>query len=197
MRKKIKIGLDFDGVLAYNPFRIARPIIAIIKKYLFGVKKLKFWYPEKHWQQVFWIICHESSVFPAKGVDLLKNLVKNENIEAHLITARYSFLDNHLFNWLKKYRLTHLFKTITLNKKDEQPHIFKEKVIEKYGLDFFIEDNLDIVLHLEKNTRTKIYWIYNIFDKRHTYPYKYPYLGKALVDIVQSAKIKVQNLVKN
>ncbi len=190
MKKRIKIGLDFDGVIAYNPFRIARPIIAVIKKNLFGVKKLKFWYPEKHWQQIFWVIIHESSVYPAKGVDLLKNMVKNENIEAHLITARYSFLDDHLFKWLDKYKLRKYFKTVNLNKHDEQPHLFKEKLIGKYQLDYYIEDNLDIVKHLVQKNKKNIYWIYNLFDRSYPYPKKYPYLEKALIDIQKSIDLR-------
>lgn len=190
MAKKIKVGLDFDGVVAYNPFRLIRSIISFLKHDVLGIKQLNFWYPEKRWQQIFWIIVHESSIFPAKGMDLLQTLVKEGKIEAHLVTARYSFLDDHLFNWLKKNKLTHIFKTITLNKHDEQPHIFKEKMIESYGLDFFVEDNLDIVkyLHTKQETRgmkhTKIYWIYNILDRFVEYPHKFPYLEKALLDII-------------
>lgn len=189
MAKKIKVGLDFDGVIAYNPFRVIRVIISFIKQQVFGIKRLKFWYPKKRWQQFFWILVHQSSIFPAKGVDLLARLVKEGKIEAHLVTARYSFLDNHLYNWLKKYKLTHLFKSVTLNKHDEQPHIFKGKFIEKQGFDYFIEDNLDIVkyLHTKQETRgmkhTKIYWIYNILDRFIEYPHKFPYLEKALEDI--------------
>ncbi len=184
-RKFIKVGLDFDGVVAYNPFRIIRSLVSFLKKDVLGKRQLKFWYPKYKWQQIFWIIAHESSVFPAKGADLLEKLVKGGQIEAHLITARYSFLDDHLFNWLKKYKLTHLFKTTTLNKHNEQPHIFKEKIIKKLDLDFFVEDNLDIVKYLHGQSKTKIYWIYNILDHFQEYPYKFPYLEKALEEIIK------------
>lgn len=189
--KKIKVGLDFDGVVAYNPFRIVRPFIAYFKRNIFGVKKIQFWYPRKRWQQIFWIILHESSIFPSKGVELLEKLVKEDVIEIHLITARYSFLDDHLNNWLKKYKIYSLFKTINTNKHNEQPHIFKEKMIEKCSLDFFIEDNWDIVkyLHTKQETvgkeHTKIYWIYNLLDHFVEYPHKFPYLEKALEEIVK------------
>lgn len=186
MARKIKIGLDFDGVVAYNPFRIVRSFVSFFKKEILGIKKLNFWYPKARWQQILWIVAHESSIFPAKGMDLLENLIKKGEIEAHLITARYSFLDDHLSKWLKKYKLTHLFKSITLNKKDEQPHIFKERIIRSRRLDFFVEDNLDIVRHLDKNTgQAKIYWIYNIFDHFVDYKHKFPYLEKALEDIMK------------
>lgn len=183
-KKVVRVGLDFDGVVAYNPFRVGRPLVAFVKKQFFGVKKLRFWYPQKKWQQIFWIILHESSVYPANGVDLLQELVKEEKLEAHLVTARYSFLDDHLYKWLRKHKLDKLFKTINLNKHDEQPHLFKEKLIRKYDLDYFIEDNLDIVKHLNNKNRTKIFWIYNIFDKFYPYRNKFPYLEKALHKII-------------
>ena len=190
MKRRIKIGLDFDGVVAYNPFRVARPIVAFVKSKLFGVKKLKFWYPQKRWQQIFWVIIHESSIFPANGVELLKKLVREEKIEAHLITARYSFLDNHLYNWLDKYKIRKLFKTINMNKQDEQPHLFKEKLIDRYKLDYYIEDNLDIVKHLVQKNKKNIYWIYNLLDRSYPYPKKYPYLQKALIDIQKSIDLR-------
>lgn len=183
MKRKIRVGLDFDGVVAYNPFRIVRPIVAFTKKRLFGEQKLKFWYPTKKWQQFLWIVAHESSVFPAFGIKLLRKMVSKNRIEVHLITARFSFLDNHLNNWLVRKKLKSIFKTINLNKKDEQPHLFKERIIRKYALDYFVEDNLDIVRYLSSRSKAKIYWIYNIFDRFTTYKYKYPYLKKALQDI--------------
>lgn len=190
MKKKIVVGLDFDGVVVYNPFRLVRSLISFLKHDVLGIKKLKFWYPQKRWQQIFWIIAHESSIFPAKGVDLLEDLIREGKIEAHLITARYSFLDDHLYNWLNRYKLTHLFKTVTLNKHDEQPHLFKKNLIEKLRLDFFIEDNWDIVKYLSRkweagSGKCRIYWIYNILDHFVEYPHKFPYLEKALEEIIK------------
>lgn len=185
MSKMIKVGLDFDGVVAYNPFRIIRPMVSFFKRKILKEKKLRFWYPKKRWQQIFWIILHESSLFPAMGTDFLKKLVKEGQIEAHLVTARYSFLDEHLYRWLEKYKLRKIFKTIHTNKKDEQPHLFKERVIESLELDYFIEDNWDIVKYLSKKQKTKIYWIYNLLDRWTNYPDKFPYLEKALEKIMK------------
>ena len=119
-------------------------------------------------------------------IELFKELVDEDTIEAHLITARYSFLDEQLFKWLQKHRLTSFFKTINLNKQDEQPHLFKEKMIRKYKLDYFVEDNLDIVNYLEKKVPTKIFWIYNIMDRLVEYPHKFPYLESALQMVIKT-----------
>ncbi|MCJ7741028.1 hypothetical protein MUP32_07000 [Candidatus Microgenomates bacterium] len=188
MKKKIRVGFDFDGVIAYNPFRLVRAPLTYVKKNLLGVKKLNFWYPQQPWQKLFWIICHESSIFPAKGISLFREMVEKEVIEAHLITARYSFLGDHLYRWLEKHKLNRFFKTVNLNKKDEQPHLFKEKMLKEYDLHYFIEDNLDIVSYLHGRHTTKIYWIYNLIDRKHPHPYKSPHLEHALKEIAKKTK---------
>lgn len=165
MKRKLRIGLDFDGVVAYNPARVIRAPITFFKRKFLGVKRLRFFVPKEGWQRWAWIIAHESSVFPAKGVELLKKLVETELVEVHLVTARYSFLNQNLAKWLKKHQLGSVFKSINFNASDEQPHVFKEKLIKKLELDFFVEDNLDIVNYLETKVETPIYWIYNIIDR--------------------------------
>ena len=44
----------------------------------------------------------------------------------------------------------------------------------------YIEDNFDIVDHLSKTTKTKIVWIYNIFDRGLAFPQKFPHLKSAI-----------------
>ena len=186
MKRKIRVGLDFDGVIAYNPFRIVRAPVSFIKKRLLGYRKLSFYYPQTDFQKMIWKLLHESSVFPARGMSLLAEMIERDLVEAHLITARYSFLDEDLSVWLKKYNVKHLFKSINSNKKNEQPHLFKERIVHNYNLDIYIEDNLDIVKHLHKSTSAKIYWVYNLLDRNYPHPHKYPYLEKALEDIMKS-----------
>ena len=50
----------------------------------------------------------------------------------------------------------------------------------------------DIVNYLSPKNPSKIYWIYNIFDRWYDYPEKYPYLEKALRAICQKEKIKIK-----
>jgi hypothetical protein len=70
-----------------------------------------------------------------------------------------------------------------MNVHDKQPHIHKLETIEELDLDYFIEDNWDIVNHLRGRSKTRVLWIYNIIDRNIDYPYKYPYLRKALEHI--------------
>lgn len=184
MKKKIKIGIDFDGVLAYNPFRVIRAPITFIKKNVLKDKKTSFYIPENEVERFIWKILHESSVFPAKGVSLLKQAVEEGTIEAHLVTGRYSFLQKNLYDWLDRHKLKDTFRSITINARDEQPHLYKEKVIAERKFDYYIEDNYDIVEHLSKKTGTKVFWIYNIVDRHIPYQYKYSYLEHALKAIL-------------
>lgn len=178
--RKIKVGLDFDGVVAYYPLRIVRAPIKWFKSEILGMKKLSFFIPKNNWQKILWLAIFETNIFPARGVELLKEMASSSTCEFYLITARFDFLKESLDRWLKREHLTECFKQICVNGDQQQPHEFKEAVINKLKLDYYVEDNFDIVSHLTRRTKTKIYWIYNIFDKNKSFPNKYPYLEKAL-----------------
>lgn len=188
-KKKLKVGFDFDGVIAYNPFRVIRGPVTAFKRHVLGVKKITFFYPRSQLELFIWRILHDSSVFPSRGVDLLRQLVEGGAIDAHIISGRYNYLEDHLITWLNRYKLHKLFTTININKKDQQPHLFKEQAVKQHDLDYFIEDNLDIVQYLDGKTKTRIIWIYNLVDTLFTpYEHKFPYLEKAIRHIVKAKK---------
>lgn len=189
MKHIIQVGIDFDGVLAYNPFRIARAPVTYVKRKILGARKTRFYIPQTELEKLIWTVLHESSVFPAVGIDLLRQLTAAKKLEAHLVTARYSFLQKNLYGWLRKNKIEDIFTSITINKNDEQPHLYKENVIQERKFDYFIEDNLDIVKHVFPRTKTKVLWIYNLLDKSYEYPYKFPYLKKALEHVVSEKKL--------
>lgn len=183
--RKIIVGFDFDGVIAYNPARLARLPISFIKQHILGIQKVSFFIPQTPLQQSLWALAHETSVFPARGVSLLRNLTKEKKIEAHLVTGRFGFLEDHLLRFLNRWNLQSCFTSITLNKKNEQPHLFKERIIREKKFMYFVEDNWDIVDHLlKKKVPTRVHWIYNIFDRSRVYKDKYPYLQKSLERII-------------
>lgn len=185
--KKIRVGIDFDGVLAYNPFRIIRAPVTWFKQKILGEKKTHFYIPKTAWEKFIWKILHESSIFPAKGGELLKEMAEREDIEFYLVTSRYHFLQNKLYQWLKRWGFTKVFSEIYSNQKDEQPHLFKERMIRELKLDYFVEDNWDVVKNLQNASKTKVFWISNIFDYGRDYKYKFPYLEKALEKILFSS----------
>lgn len=184
--RKLKVGFDFDGVVAYNPLRVLRLPLNSLKKLLLQENRLNFYIPKRKLDRFVWSLAHEFSYFPAIGFSDLKKLLKKHKIEAYLITARYAFLEKSFFQWLKRHRLDKDFKGYFFNAKNEQPHKFKERMVKKLDLDVFVDDNLDIVKHLNKTTKAEIHWIYNVIDRFNPYRRKHPYLKKFLETLSSS-----------
>lgn len=184
-KNKLKVGFDLDGVILYNPVRIIRPVISFIKRKKVIIKRdhLHFYYPKSNWEKTLWRLFHKSSIFQAKGLDDIKRLVDDGKIEAYIITARFGYLENDFNNWLKKINADKIFKKCYINAKNEQPHLFKKRMISELNLDVFVEDNWDIVEYLDKNKKTKALWIYNIFDYKIEYKYRFPNLYQAVQEI--------------
>jgi uncharacterized HAD superfamily protein len=190
-KKVLKIGLDLDGVILYNPARIVRPIIAGIKKLFFKERKDKFLVPQTKFQQIIWEIFHLSSIFIAPGFDEIKQMAKEKKIELYLITARYSFLEKGVEDFIKKINGDQIFKKWYYNKYDEQPHLYKDKFMKKLKLDIFVEDNYDIANYLtKKNENLQVYWITNIIDSKIEFKNKF----NTLQDAMKKIKRQVEKL---
>lgn len=189
--KIIRVGLDFDGVVTYNPMRIARLLVSFVKHKIIKVKKLGFFAPKNYWQKViFFMAVVIPSLWPANGAALLRKLSKSSEIEFYLITGRYGFVKENTISWLKRFRLLDVFKKIFINDDNLQPHEFKMNIIDKQKFDYYIEDNLDVVKFLYKNCPDiKTLWIYNIVDRNNKYVYKFPDLRRALEKIIEDENI--------
>jgi len=193
MKKQLRVGFDLDGVLLYNPARIARPIIAFIKKYIIKRDLSKFYYPKNKLESWIWNFLHKSSLWPASGIDTIHQLIKNKKIKAYIISARYESLKIDFNYWVKKIDPKKNFSGHYFNDKNEQPYLFKEKMIKKLKLDIYVEDNWDIASHLKskikdlpagrQGQRSKIFWIYNILDKHIKYQYKFFSLNSVIKEI--------------
>ena len=189
-KKPLKIGFDLDGVLLYNPARVVRPLISLMKKKKLGIdrKELEFYVPQPGLGQFLWEMLHKSSVFLAPGFEQIIQLKAQGYIEPYLITGRFGHLQQDYFKWKKKMRADELFFGCYMNDKDEQPHLFKERIIKELDLDVFIEDNWDIVKYLakncvskrDKNKKTRVIWVSNVLDFRINYHSKATSLKKAL-----------------
>lgn len=193
-KKPIKVGFDFDGVIMYNPARIIRPIVSFFKKkkLLIHRKDLEFFIPKNRFQRSFWWLLHQSSVIPAIGIKEIKQLVDAGEIEAYVITGRYDFLKKDFERWFKRINGKKIFKEWYVNEKNEQPHLFKQRKIQELGLDFFIEDNWDIVhflhrkLHINASEKkVTIFWIFNILDRKIEYRTRFSQLHLAIKHLKQ------------
>ena len=187
MKKQIlKVGFDLDGVLLYNPARIARPIIVFFKKILLKKEVDKFHYPQTKIQKLIWLMLHKVVFGPALGYDELKKLIKSKKIKAYIITGRNESLKDDYNRWMKKLDAKKYFSGCFFNDKNEQPYLFKERMINKLKLDLYVEDNLDITSYLKsriKDQESKIFWIYNIFDRNNLYLNKFPDLESVVKKI--------------
>ena len=171
----LKVGFDLDGVLLYNPARIFRPVTQFFKKQLKpnSKKRTHFYFPKSKIEVFIWKLVHWSSMFLADGFSEIKTLKEKDLAESFIITIRYDCLKKDFYSWLKKMKANEIFKSSFHNKDNIQPHIFKEKMINKLQLDYFFEDNWDIVKHLNNKTKAKIYWISNPLDSGIEYPLKF------------------------
>jgi hypothetical protein len=183
--KPLKVGFDLDGVLLYNPVRIVRPLISLLKRKKIGIqrKELEFYVPKPGPEQIMWELFHKSSAFLAPGFGQIEELRAQKLITPYLITGRFGHLQQDFDKWKQKMRADELFEGCYMNGQDEQPHLFKERMIKELKLDVFIEDNWDIVRYLDKNCchqqrknyyKTQVIWVSNLLD------YKIEYHSKAI-----------------
>ena len=186
----IRVGFDLDGVILYNPVRLARPLIVLAKKIL-GKDLRKFHYPRSKIQRFIWTLLHKSSLWIAPGFEDVKRLVQQKKIIAYIVTARYEFLKDDFQKWLDRIEAKKYFTGCYFNNDDEQPYLFKADEIKRLDLDYFLEDNWDIVQFINKIQETrgkksggaKIFWITNVFDRNVPYPYKFLRLKDAVKQI--------------
>jgi hypothetical protein len=190
-KKELKVGFDLDGVILYNPARIIRPIMHTIKSSIFKKKKVSFYVPKTKLEEFIWYLAHKSSFITAPGLDELKDALSENKFKAYIVTARFHSLRHDFLGWMKRINADQYFAGYFHNQEDEQPHIFKKKMIEKLNLDVFVDDNWDIVQYLKKEfagTDKQIYWIYNLFDKNKEHELKFPHLKQAVEHILETHK---------
>ena len=189
MKKQIlKIGFDLDGVLLYNPARIIRPIMSFIKKNILKRDLNKFYYPKNKIEKLIWWFLHKSSLWPAPGINEILSLIKQKKIQAYIVSARYELLESDFSRWHKIIDPNKLFSGYFYNNKNDQPQMFKEKMINKLKLNVFVEDNWDIINYLNlklkiRNSKIKIFWIYNLLDRNKPFPNKFPDLNLVIIKI--------------
>ena len=159
MSKKIKIAFDLDGVIIDKPPFIPKKLLEWLFK---GPRKdeLHYRFPATKFEQ--WI--RKLSHFylfrpPIKGnIAFIKRIAKDKRYEPYVVSGRYSFLKRETKIWLEKRKLDGIFKEIFVNLKDEQPHLFKEKILKKLKVDIFLDDDSLLADYLTSRLiNTKVY----------------------------------------
>lgn len=177
----LTVGFDFDGVVIYNPLHVARAPIAWFKRHFLGLNKTSFYKPKNKWQIFIWklLFCIE---IPAKsGLREIERLKNEGKINPILLTGRFDLSPSKVQKILARAGFPNLFTEIITNSKNEQPHVFKERVIQEKKMEVYVEDNIDIVIYLKKRLpQVRFFWMYNFVDRRFDYPFKYPSLLSAV-----------------
>ncbi|HRN95964.1 MAG TPA: hypothetical protein PLD54_00790 [Candidatus Levybacteria bacterium] len=153
-----RIGFDFDKVFVHYPPLIPDSVINWLYKK--KSKTLKYRMPGQLEQKIR-ILSH----FPLfrhpveHNIFTLKKLSK-KNYPLFLISGRLGFLDKRTAHWMKKFPIEKYFQEIHFNFKNEQSHLFKNKLIQSLKITHYIDDDLDLLLYLAKhNPSVKFYWL--------------------------------------
>jgi len=153
MGSKIKIAFDLDGIFVDKPPLVPKKVI----EYLFkgrckDVGQLYYRFPKNTIEQKIRILSHFYLLRPVikKNTNLLLYFKKNGGGRLYLISSRYSFLKKATFIWLKKRGILNCFEKIILNTNDLQPHLFKEKYLNKIKPSFYFEDDYSTSSYLQK-----------------------------------------------
>ena len=156
----MKIGFDFDKVFVdYPPF-----IPDLVIDYLYKnhkKSKEKYRYPGPVEQQLRIASHHPLLRRPIKrNVEVLKIISKNKNNQIFLVSSRFSFLSKRTEQWLKHYGMKKFFKELYFNYENRQPHEFKYQKIKNLKLDYYIDDDLDLLTYLaSKKLASKLFWL--------------------------------------
>lgn len=149
----MNFGFDLDRVLVDYPPLVPPNLI----NWLYRDHKkdgLHYRYPKNKLEISFRLLTHHHFFRPqmAKSIEFLISFHKNHPKDKFfLITGRYAFLEKQTHRILERYDLKKYFHEVHINLSDEEPHIFKEKVIKKYKIDTMVDDNLDLLFHLKKS----------------------------------------------
>lgn len=156
----MNIGFDLDRIFIDTPPFIPDWIIdRIYKKKDNGV--LLYRIPGTIEQKIRQI-SHLSYFRPAmrENIQLLMKLAASKNNTIFLISGRFGFLQHQTEKIMKRHGLAHLFKQSYFNTHNEQPHIFKSRIIKEKNIDTFIDDDLSLLKYLaKKNISTHFYWL--------------------------------------
>lgn len=157
-KNKIRIGCDLDGVVARHSLGGLWVKIRILKeKILKKAKDKDYYYPKTELERTAWKLINWLRVPDEDGLNLFQKL-KNENFDFYLITSRLKFNYSSTIKWLKKYKIFSLFEEVLVNVADENPVEFKLKAVEKNEINYFIDDDLEVLIKLCQ-TKAKLFWV--------------------------------------
>ena len=88
-----------------------------------------------------------------ENIRLIEELYKSNKYELFVVSSRYQFLNKRTREWFRFYKTRKFFKKIFINLHNEQPHLYKEKMITRLKLDVFIDDDKPLLDYLKSKVK--------------------------------------------
>ncbi len=150
-QKKVRIGFDLDGVIIGKPFFVPERIMEKLVRQKMD-HKLLYRFPQSSFERKIRYFSHCPLLRPpiTKNIKLIQEISKSKKYELFVVSGRYSFLKYRTREWFSYYKLRKPFKEIYINLKNEQPHLFKERMIKKLKLNVFIDDDQPLLRYLQR-----------------------------------------------
>lgn len=159
MGKKIKIAFDLDGVVARHSLGGIWVKIRLLKeKILKKVHTKEYYYPKTGIEKAAWKVINYLRLPNKEGIDKIRKMRRQNKFSFYLVTSRFKFNYPSTIRWLKKYRLLPLFEKVLVNVEDQDPIKFKLIVVKREGLNYFIDDDLEVLRTLCQ-TPAKLLWM--------------------------------------
>lgn len=155
----MRIGFDFDKVFVNYPPLV--PNFVIDRLYKKKSRKLTYRIPGSFERKIR-ILSHHPLFRPPirSNITALTKIHEQKKHTLYLISSRFSFLRDKTQLWLKIYYMDELFDEIYFNFDDEQPHLFKNRMLSELKIDMYVDDDLDLLRFLaQKNSKKKFYWL--------------------------------------
>jgi len=154
MGNSIKIGFDLDGVVVNKPPIVPKKTIEwLVKSHTNHNKKYRF--PKTSLERQVRIASHHPKLRPplSKNLKKIKTLNKLTKFEIFCISSRYRFLNQRTKQWFKNYYPSFDYKKVNINLENEQPHLFKKRMIKKLKINYFLEDDERTINYLGKKLK--------------------------------------------
>lgn len=156
----MNIGFDLDKVFIDYPFFVSSKIIDLFYKGRSN-GSLKYRIPGRL-EQILRIISHHPLLRQpiSENIEFMKKLARERNHSYYLISSRFGFLKKTTENLVKKHGIDKMFRSLHFNFVNDQPHLFKNQLIQKLKIDQYVDDDLSLLNFLaEKNLKTKFFWL--------------------------------------
>lgn len=156
----MNIGFDLDGIFVDKPPFMPKWLIEKLYKEK-DDKILQYRIPGKLEQQIR-KISHFPIFRPAitGNISKLIQIANNNRHALFLISSRFGFLKDATLHIEKKYSFPSIFKIISFNYENGQPHVFKNRLIKKLNINKYVDDDLSLLKFLAKeNPQVIFYWL--------------------------------------